>query len=206
MGALAVGSVKAAELDGVTLDAYGTLLTVVDPVASLHELLPDHDPVAIATAFRRESAFYQEQSSTGSDFEQLERLHERSVAVFNDALGSSLSPAAYAGAFEFELLPGVEPALSRLRALGLTLAVVANWDISLHDRLARVGIDGFFATVVHAARKPAPDGILQGLDTMHVFPERALHVGDSETDEQAAHAAGVRFLPAALPDAVATIA
>jgi len=198
--------VRAADLDGVTLDAYGTLLTIVDPVGSLHALLPDHDPNAIASAFRSESAFYQEQSSTGSDFEQLARLHERSVTVFNDALGSSLSPAAYAGAFDFELLPGVEPALARLRALGLTLAGVANWDISLHDRLAAVGIERFFATVIHAARKPEPDGILQALDAMQVVPERALHIGDSEADLQAARAAGVRFLPAPLPDAVATIA
>jgi len=198
--------VKAAQLDAVTLDAYGTMLTVVDPVASLHALLPEHDPEAIATAFRHESAYYQEQSSTGTDLQQLERLHERSVAVFNDALGSSLSPAAYAGAFEFELLPGVPSALARLRALGLTLAVVGNWDVSLHDRLAAAGIDRFFATVVHAAAKPAPDGILRALGVMGIVPERALHIGDSETDVQAALAAGVHFLPAPLPDAVAALA
>ena len=139
MGALAVGGVRAADLDGVTLDAYGTLLTIVDPVGSLHALLPDHDPNAIASAFRSESAFYQEQSSTGSDFEQLARLHERSVTVFNDALGSSLSPAAYAGAFDFELLPGVEPALARLRALGLTLATTHTY---ITDLFRKFGVSG----------------------------------------------------------------
>jgi len=205
MGVVAVGGVKVADLDGVTLDAYGTLMTVVDPVASLHELLPDHEPEAIASAFHVESAYYQEHSSTGTDLQQLERLHERSVAVFNDALGSSLSPAAYAGAFEFELLPGVPSALSTLRAMGLTLAIVANWDISLHDRLAAVGIEHFFATVVHAARKPEPDGILRALEVMRIVPERALHIGDADTDEQAARAAGVRFARAPLPDAVATL-
>src|SRR5262249_28939924 len=44
VGAVAVGGVKAASLDAVTIDAYGTLLTVVDPVSSLGKLLPAHDP------------------------------------------------------------------------------------------------------------------------------------------------------------------
>ena len=200
-----MGGVRAADLDGVTIDAYETLLTIVDPVASLQELLPDHHPDAIAGAFRRESAFYQEHTSTGTDRAQLERLQERSVAVFNDALGSSLSPAAYAGAFEFELLPEVKPALTRLRAFGLVLGVVANWDVSLHDRLAAVGIGHFFVAVVHAARKPEPDGIARALELMAVAPERALHIGDSDADEEAARAAGVRFARAPLADAVATL-
>jgi HAD superfamily hydrolase (TIGR01509 family) len=200
-----MGRVSAASLDAVTLDAYGTLLTVINPVPSLEKLLPTHDRESIESAFRVEAAFYEQHSSEGRTMQELAHLHERSVAVFNDALGSSLSPSAYAEAFEFELLPDVVEALTTLRALGLTLAVVGNWDISMHQRLATAGIDGFFAAVVHAARKPEPDGILQALDTLRVRPERALHIGDSESDERAAHAAGVRFLPAPLPEAVASL-
>jgi len=201
-----MGRIDAASLDAVTIDGYGTLLTVVDPVPSLEELLPSHDRESIEHAFRAETAYYQEHASEGGTTQELALLHERSVAVFNDALGSELSPSAYVGAFDFELLPGVREALDALRARGLSLAVVANWDISLHERLERVAIAQFFSAVVPAASKPAPDGIHRALELLRVDADRALHIGDSESDERAARAAGVRFLPAPLTNAVATLA
>jgi HAD superfamily hydrolase (TIGR01509 family) len=200
-----MGRVGAASLDGVTIDGYGTLLTVIDPVPSLEKLLPSHDRDSIEHAFRTETVYYQEHASEGGTTQELALLHERSVAVFNDALGSKLSPSEYVGAFDFELLPGVPGALHALRSRGLSLAVVANWDISMHERLERVGIAEFFSAVVPAARKPAPDGIHLALELLRVDPGRAVHIGDSESDERAAHAAGVRFLPAPLPEAVAAL-
>jgi FMN phosphatase YigB (HAD superfamily) len=200
-----MGRVKAASLDAVTIDAYGTLLTVVDPVPSLGKLLPAHELAAIENAFRLETAYYQEHAGEGGSAQDLALLHERSVAVFNESLGSTLSPSDYVGAFEFVLLPAVHEALYALRARGLSLAVVANWDVTLHERLERAGIADFFSAVVPAARKPAPDGILRALELLGVDAKRALHIGDSESDEHAASAAGARFLPAPLPDAVAAM-
>lgn len=43
------------------------------------------------------------------------------------------------------------------------------------------------------ARKPDPEPVLAALDALSVAPEDALFVGDSDTDEQAAHRAGVAF-------------
>jgi phosphoglycolate phosphatase len=205
MGAVAVGGVKAAELDGVTLDAYGTLLTLVDPMPQLLELLPGHEPGAIEHAFHAEVAYYRGSVGRGTDAPTLAQLRDTSVDVFNDALGSSLSVEEYVGALRFDVLPGTVDALERLRALGLTLAVVGNWDFSLHERLADAGLTRFFATVVHAAGKPDPAGILHALDSIGVSRERALHIGDGDSDEEAARAAGIRFAPAPLPDAVAAL-
>jgi HAD superfamily hydrolase (TIGR01509 family) len=42
--------------------------------------------------------------------------------------------------------------------------------------------------------KPAPDGILAALTDLGALPAEALMVGDSEVDEAAARAAGVRFV------------
>ena len=57
------------------------------------------------------------------------------------AVGAELDPdefaPAYVGALHFEVLPGVFESLERLRALGLELAVVANWDLSLQPLLGR---------------------------------------------------------------------
>src|SRR5438128_353278 len=187
MGAVAVGGVKAAELDGVTL---------VDPMPELLALLPGHEPRAIEHAFHAEVAYYRGSVGAGRDATTLAQLRESCVGVFNEALGSSLSVEEYVGALRFEVLPGTVEALERLRALGLTLAVVGNWDFSLHERLADAGLRRLFATVVHAAGKPDPGGILRALDLIGVSSERALHIGDGDSDEEAARAAGVRFAPA----------
>jgi phosphoglycolate phosphatase-like HAD superfamily hydrolase len=181
-------------------------MTLVDPLPALQMLLPTHDREAIEHAFRTEVAYYGEHASEGHDADSLVQLQTACVGVFNDALGSSLSADEYIGALQFELLPGAEQGLSRLRTFGLTLAVVGNWDFSLHRWLRDHGLAGYFAIVVPAARKPAPEGILRALEVMRVVPERALHIGDDDADVHAARAAGVHFAPAPLPDAVAALA
>jgi HAD superfamily hydrolase (TIGR01509 family) len=201
-----MGVVKAADLDAVTLDAYGTMLRVVDPVPRLQELLPEHGSEAIARAFRAEGQFYREHVGSGIDAGSLERLREECVRVFNRTLGSTLTAEQYVDAIRFELIPGAVASLRRLRALGLSLAVVGNWDFSLHQRLAEAELGAYFATIVHAARKPDPARLLEALKRLGVRPDRALHVGDEEADEQAARAAGVGFAPTPLVDAVAAIA
>jgi HAD superfamily hydrolase (TIGR01509 family) len=198
--------VRAATLDVVTLDAHGTILRVVDPVPRLQELLPGHAQAAIADAFAVEGRFYREHVGRGQDAQSLHRLREDCVDVFNRELGSSLTVADYIEAIGFEVLPGAIEALTRLRRLGLALAVVGNWDFSLHERLQETGLAGFFATVVHAAGKPDPAGLLLALDRLAVRPSRALHVGDEDADEQAARAAGMRFARTPLTAAVDALA
>jgi len=202
MGGVAL---SAAELDAVTLDAHGTILRVVDPLPRLQELLPSHDSAAIADAFHLEGRFYREHVGTGHDVPSLHRLREECVAVFNRRLGSALTVEEYVDAIRFELVPGAVESLQRLRALGLSLAVVGNWDFSLHQRLDEAGLTGFFATVVHAARKPDPAGLLLALERLGVRASRALHVGDEDADAEAARAAGMQFAPTPLADAVAAL-
>ena len=206
MGTVAVGLLKATELDAVTIDAYGTLLTIVDPFPQLEQLLPGHARKDIERAFDTEADFYRRHANEGSDEPSVAALREHCVRVFNDALGSTLSAEEYVGALRIEPLPGVIGALERLRSLGLTLAVVGNWDWTLHERLRESRLAEFFAAVVPAANKPEPDGILRALGLLRVDPSRALHVGDEPGDEEAARAAGAHFLPAPLTEAVASIA
>jgi HAD superfamily hydrolase (TIGR01509 family) len=201
-----MGVVNAAALDAVTLDAHGTILSVVDPVPRLQTLLPQHEPAAIAAAFRTEARFYREHAGTGADGPSLRQLRGDCVRVFNRELGSSLTAEQYVDAIHFELIPDAIESLRGLRALGLTLAVVGNWDFSLHEQLDEAGLSGFFATVVHAARKPDPAGLRLALERLGARPGRALHVGDEDADEEAARAAGMHFARAPLADAVAALA
>jgi HAD superfamily hydrolase (TIGR01509 family) len=213
MGALAVGRVRAADLDGVTLDAHGTLVKLGDPVPALLHVLSDRGvertPEAVLAGFRAEAAHYAPRAGEGRDEESLARLQRECAGVFLQAVEVDLDPEefapAYVGALHFEVLPGVPESLERLRTLGLELAVVANWDLTLRRLLDSVGLAHYFTVIVHAAGKPAPEGIVRALDELGVEAARALHIGDDSADRNAAAAAGVRFAPAPVPAAVAAI-
>lgn len=197
-------------IDAVTIDGYGTMLTLVDPIEKLRALLPGHSAEAIRRGFRAEADFYLAHSHEARDQATLEELHERCTAAFNEAADATLTRPQYIGALEFEVLPGVPESLRRLRAHGFALAVVANWDYSLHEHLRRHGLRHWFDAVVVSAElgapKPDPAPFLAALDQLGVEPARAVHVGDHlPHDEVGARAAGMRFEPAPLPDAVARL-
>ena len=131
--------------------------------------------------------------------------------MFNRALGSSLSTDEYIGCLRFAVLPGVEDALDALRARGLALGVVANWDYSLHEHLERHGLRASFDAVVVSgelgARKPDPAPFRRALELLRVDATRAVHVGDHRPhDEAGARAAGMAFAPAPLTSFVAELA
>jgi putative hydrolase of the HAD superfamily len=193
-----------AEIDAVTVDAYGTLLELRDPAAALSALLPGHDRAAVEEAFRGEAAFYVAHSHRGRDAAGLSALYAECAATFNGALGSSLAPEEYVRALDDDycVLPGAADALELLRALGLELAVVGNWDVRLREHLERLGLDAYFSAIISSAEagapKPDPRPFAAALDRLAVEPARTLHVGDSPADEEGAAAAGLRFAPAPL--------
>jgi putative hydrolase of the HAD superfamily len=83
-----------------------------------------------------------------------------------------------------------------MRAAGLRLVVVSNWDVSLHDRLAETGIaervDGAVASAEVGAAKPASEIFARALVLAGVPADEALHVGDSpDEDVGGARAAGI---------------
>jgi putative hydrolase of the HAD superfamily len=190
-----------AELDAVTLDAFGTLLTLRAPVHALARLT-GRDEADVRRALEAEIDHYRPRSHDGRDPDSLALLRAECAAVFNETLGSSLSPDEFVGALEYEPLPGVADSLAALRAQGLSLAVVANWDCALPQHLDRIGLGRFMSTVVTSADagapKPDPRPFLLALERLGVEPERALHVGDSLEDEEGAAAAGLHFAYAPL--------
>lgn len=89
------------------------------------------------------------------------------------------------------------PALEALRARGLRLAVVSNWDHRLHRILGDRGLTRWFDAVVVSSevgwRKPHPEIFRRALGELGIRPGEALHVGDSAGDDVAgASACGIR--------------
>jgi putative hydrolase of the HAD superfamily len=184
-------------VDAVTIDAYGTLLELRDPAGSLARILPGFERDSIERAFRAEVEHYAAHAVEGRDAESLANLRVDCARVFNEALGSSLGPDELVDALEFTWVDGARDAIERLRARGLALAVVSNWDVSLHDRLDHIGIP-VVTSADAGARKPDPRVFRIALERLHVPASRTLHVGDTDHDREAAAAAGIAFAPAPL--------
>jgi putative hydrolase of the HAD superfamily len=206
-----------AQIDAVTLDLYGTLITLRDPVPKLIETLHgqgvDPTPESVSAAFEAEFAYYSPRSHEGRDEQSVADLNRRCARVFVDALGANLDPAEFAplyvAALEFEVVPDAVPSLRALRSRGLELAAVTNWDVTVHGRLTDLGLAPFFSHVVTSAevgaRKPDPAPFRRALDLLHVAAARALHIGDDGADREGAAAAGMRFASAPLEGALTEI-
>ena len=204
-----------AELDAVTVDGYGTLLELVDTVPSLVRSLAERglerSPELVREAFAAEVAYYRPEAVRGRDPEALATLRRDCTGIFLHAADAGLEPGSFVDAFmssiRFEAIPGAVETLASLRARGLELALVSNWDIGLAEHVARLGADGLFSTVVTSAEagaaKPDPTVFKIALERLAVEPERTLHVGDEGEDEQGASAAGMRFAHAPLTSAFA---
>jgi HAD superfamily hydrolase (TIGR01509 family) len=205
------------ELDAVTIDAFGTLITLADPVEALRAALATRAVVRtdaeVRRAFAAEVAYYVPRSHEGRDEATLALLRRDCARVFLDAAGAELDEgeftAAFLGSLVFEVVPGAAEACRSLAAAGLRLAVVSNWDIGLAEHLAVLGLDTLAETVVTSgeagAPKPAPDVFELALAQLRATPERAVHIGDAPADEEGARAAGMRFEPAPLADAARRI-
>jgi FMN phosphatase YigB (HAD superfamily) len=213
-----MGRLTAADLDAVTIDAFGTLVTLRDPLAALDRVLREQGiertKEQIAAAFSEEGRYYRARSHEGADEASLALLRRDCAAVFLGALDTDLDPGEFAPAYvaclEFEPARGAVAAVGELERLGLRLAVVSNWDVALPEHLERLGLANRFAAVVTSAEagapKPDPRIFELALERMGVSPERALHVGDSEADEVGARAAGMAFAPAPLAAVPARLA
>jgi putative hydrolase of the HAD superfamily len=201
---------SASAIDLVTVDAFGTLVELVAPYDRLGDALAkrrlERNREAVAAAFSAEVAYYVPRAHEGRDTLSLTQLRRQCAAVFLAELDAELDPAEFAPAFvealEFRPMAGVTTSLGRLRAAGILLGCVGNWDISLEGQLAALGLSNYFATIVTSAEagapKPDPAPFRLALDRVGVSPERALHVGDTEADRNGALAAGLAFEPTPL--------
>ena len=192
----------------ILLDALGTLVELEPPAPALRALLSERHDVEVSEvdalrALRAEMTYYRDNCVDAPDEERLAALRGRCAAILREQLGA---PAR--GVDPGELLPTlleslrfrafeeVPAALERWRAAGLRLIVASNWDISLHEVLARTGLrgllDGVATSAEVGASKPAPELFEEALALAGVEAAQALHVGDSlENDVAGARALGI---------------
>jgi putative hydrolase of the HAD superfamily len=190
----------------VFLDSLGTLVELESPVPRLREALRELgfevDEERVARAFGAEVAYYVEHHTEGRDQSSLAELRNRCAAVLHGELGIPELPLpdardALLGAIAFRAYPDAAPALRELRARGLRLYVVSNWDCSLREVLASAGllelVDDAISSAEAGAAKPDPAPFRAALAAAGCEPGEAVHVGDSEENDVAgARAVGIR--------------
>lgn len=146
---------------------------------------------------------------SGLDAEWGRRAHFLSSHQLYDAMfgaASELADAARRAARDvdygpfFRLMrpvPDLERVLTLLKQ-HYRLAMATNRGGTVTGVVREFGLDRFIELAVGALDvpnpKPHPDMIERCLEHFHVLPPAAVYVGDSETDHQAALAAGVQFI------------
>jgi putative hydrolase of the HAD superfamily len=210
----------------VLLDALGTLVELDDPAPRLRAALReragiDVGPAVAERGFAAEIEYYVANQLRGRDRGGLELLRDDCATAMrtamlaaldeasageggepdrfalHDALDHPTVRAAMLAALEFATFADVPVALRELRARGLRLVVVSNWDCSLPEWLERAGIgelvDGSVSSAVVGESKPAPAVFEAGLRVAGCDAAEALFVGDSvDNDVLGARAAGLR--------------
>jgi putative hydrolase of the HAD superfamily len=190
----------------VLLDALGTLLELEPPAPLLRAQLAargvDVTEAEAAAALRAEIAYYRAHHDEAVDAAALDGLRDRCTAVLRAALPEPARAApdlrgALLAALRFRAYPEVPGVLAALRARGLRLVVVSNWDVSLHGVLSDTGLAGAVDAALTSAEVGAakPDAAIfaRALQAAGgVAAADAVHVGDSpEADVAGARAAGL---------------
>ncbi|HET9070229.1 MAG TPA: HAD-IA family hydrolase [Amaricoccus sp.] len=176
------------DLDGTLADTSADLLAAANRTLAEAGSAARLDPARHrATAFAGGRAMLR--AGLGEhgavDEAEVDRLYPRLLAHYADAL-----------AVETQLYDGVAAALDRLEAQGWALGICTNKPEGLAvDLIDALGLGARFAVLLGADslpwRKPDPRHLLETISRLGGVPGRAVLVGDTVTDRDAARAAGV---------------
>lgn len=182
----------------VVFDLDGTLIDSADDVgAAVNRVLADHGLAPIDAQAQRALM------GEGGRVRTRQAFAIRGVTLDEAELGARVrdfvryyaeNPVARTRPY-----PGVPVALQRLADIGVRMGVCTNkYEESARDVLGRLGLMPPIEDAAGAdsfdVRKPHPGHILKLLARMDADPARALMVGDSIHDVQAARAAGLKVI------------
>jgi putative hydrolase of the HAD superfamily len=183
------------------LDALGTLVRLEPPVPHLRHQLARRFGLELseseaATALAAEIRYYRAHLDEGRDRESLAALRHRCAEVLRRALprpqalegvGTEALMQALLDSLHFSAFDDAHGALQAARRRRQKLVVASNWDVSLHEVLARLNltelVDGIVTSAQVGARKPAPAVFERSLALAGADPGEALHIGDSVAED-----------------------
>ncbi|MBI1905853.1 MAG: phosphoglycolate phosphatase [Rhodocyclales bacterium] len=181
----------------VLFDLDGTLLDTIDDLAdAANRMLADlnrsarpreqiHSFVGKGVANLVRRCMTEDTHATESEIDQALTLFLAHYATLNGERST--------------VYPGIVETLEAMRVRGLQLACVTNKAAAFtQPLLRRMGLDGYFASVVCgdtlATRKPDPEMLVHACAVLGATPAQALMIGDSANDALAARGAGMPVL------------
>jgi putative hydrolase of the HAD superfamily len=194
---------RRSDLDAVTFDAMGTILTLADPSPRLRRALAQHLGLDVSldrchVAMQAEMRHYRAICHRADTRPALAAVRLECAGVLAAALPADLDAGAVlpclTDAVAYLAYPDAADAMERLRAAGLAIGVISNWDVSLHDALERIGLAPLVDAVATSAESGSskPDAAIfeRAGELLGARPHRILHVGDDpENDVDGARAA-----------------
>lgn len=195
---------KAFRYDLLLLDAGQTLLHPAEPVEETYARVAQahgvrRNPQRIRAAFRQ--AFAEARPADGGN-----RYRGDGRDFWREVVARSVGSARpvifeelyrhYAHAPAWRIADGAVPALQHIRAAGIRVALVSDWDTRLRPLLGELGLldllDHLAISCETGFEKPEPRLFLSALEALGVPPSRAVHIGDDlRRDAQGARLAGI---------------
>jgi putative hydrolase of the HAD superfamily len=213
--------VSESEIKAVLFDAGQTIIQVATSVGAVysrtalrHGVLIDPSGLqrSFRTAWRASLARGEARDFRCSDA----ILREEWRLIVRDTFPDTVSDERLAPIFEelyahfstasaWRVAPGALEAIESLRALGVRIGLLSNWDSRLPPMLDELGLTPRFDFTAISfelgVEKPHPDAFRLALRRAGTRPQQTLHVGDSvEADILPAKLLGIRTLWVAPPE------
>lgn len=133
--------------------------------------------------YREDDTFWRNEEETSDVWVGMYSLLCRQLGIDADAeLLARRVYDAFGSHERWRAYDDVAPALERLRARGLKLGLISNWDTRLESLFAGMGLSASLDVIVSSARvglhKPDPRIFALACDSLEVEPSKAAHVGD----------------------------
>jgi len=190
----------------VTFDVGGTLIEPKPSVGHVYaEMAAAHGYPDIPV-----TALNQRFARAWQQFTDFHHAREQWAALVDATFGplvreppsQTFFPALYQRFTEpntWHVFDDVIPTLQKLRARGLKLGVISNWDERLRPLLRNLNLDHFFQAIIVSCEagscKPSHAIFHAAARALELPPESILHVGDSlESDVHGARDAGFKPL------------
>jgi putative hydrolase of the HAD superfamily len=185
-----------AEVYSSVLERHGTLI----PASRLETLIPTVWDEMECRVERGQDRFGEhEEGGPGWWNDYLRRICEYQELEHPGPFAAAELFDRFAHADVWEIYPDVLPALDRMAAMGLRLAVLSNWDRRLPLLLDRLGLSGRFEAIIFSGEvgfeQPNPAIFNAALEALGLRPSSVVHIGDRVIDDvEGAAAAGIRAL------------
>ncbi len=104
------------------------------------------------------------------------------IQDFYDALFREYPPRK-----EWRLYDETIPFLDKLKASGMKIGLLSNWDLAARDILDNLGLTKYFDSIVISSEieieKPAKEAFLHSLNDIKSSPQESFYVGDNYYDD-----------------------